>query len=192
MLQLRRKKIARAANGWQAALLAGAIAAAMPHQRAAAASLTWDPLSTPATGSDGSGAWNNGSGIWSNGTADVSWNSSSLATAVFGAGGSGNLQTVTLGTNISAGGLSFNPGPAYVLTGNALTLGGGSAINVNNSITIASDVYTSSADLQVNVSSAVGSSLTVTGSIYGSYGIFKSGPGAVTLEGPSDAFSGNV
>ena len=154
MLQLRRKRIARTANGWQAALLAAAIAGTLPHQRATAASLTWDPLSTPATGSDGSGAWNNGSGIWSNGTADVNWNNSSLATAIFGAGGSGNPQTVTLGTNISAAGLSFNPGPAYVLTGNPITLGGGSAINVNNSITIASDLYTSSSDLQVNISGA--------------------------------------
>ncbi|MHB1768980.1 MAG: beta strand repeat-containing protein, partial [Phycisphaerae bacterium] len=78
-----------------------------------AATLTWDSSGTsPVSPVDGPGTWSTSATNWSNGTTDSAWNNSadSGATASFGsyALGTSGTYTVTLGSNITAGGLVSN------------------------------------------------------------------------------------
>jgi fibronectin-binding autotransporter adhesin len=128
--------------------------------------LTWDPLMT-GTGSDGSGTWTDGSASgpanWSNGTADTVWTSANPDSAIFGVGGTGTA-TVTLGSPITVGDITFNAGPTYNISGtgsNTLTL------STNSTIT-------------TNVNAVIGATL-VDGS--SPSGLTKAGSGTLTLTG---------
>ncbi|MDZ7620259.1 MAG: hypothetical protein U1E05_24930, partial [Patescibacteria group bacterium] len=81
---------------------------ALPPAAIPAATYTWD-ADTGATGAqDGSGDWNMANTNWWDGLAgaNVSWDSSLLDWAVFGAGGTGSY-TVTLATGIAANRVTF-------------------------------------------------------------------------------------
>jgi fibronectin-binding autotransporter adhesin len=103
--------------------------------RAARADLTWDSSgSNPSAPVDGSGTWNTSSPNWSDGATDHAWNNANNDNAVFG-GASGTPGTVTLGTDITAGGLTFNKN--YTINGtNTLTLSGSPTIHINAAATI--------------------------------------------------------
>jgi autotransporter-associated beta strand protein len=120
--------------------------------------LYWDPGHTGGTGSGGAGTWDTSSLNWFNGTADVPWNNANGDSAVF----AGSAGTVTLGTGITAGGLTFNS-DGYTVTGNTLSLVGSPA-----SLSVVSGV---NATISANTS---GGSVTKTGS------------GTLTLSGSGD------
>ena len=104
-----------------------AIAATMALAVSARATvLDWDPAGNQSN-SGGPGAWDLTSSFWHNGAAvaDQVWVNANLDTAQFG--GTGGI--VTLSTGISAGGLNFNV-DGMTVTGNTLTLGGATAVNV--------------------------------------------------------------
>ncbi len=90
----------------------------------------------------GNGTWDTTLTNWSatgaNGTFTLQWSNASNDTAVFGS----TAGTVTLGTPITAGGLTFNT-TGYVVTGSTLTLAGASAPIISVSAgtsTISSDI----------------------------------------------------
>src|SRR5215207_4459565 len=115
--QLQRR--ARFARG--CAILATSIAVTT---LARAALLTWDSDATFANGiTDGSGTWDTTLANWNNGSADVPWQNANNDIAVFGNGltGGTTAATVTLGTAITAGGLTFNTSSLasnYTIAGN--------------------------------------------------------------------------
>jgi autotransporter-associated beta strand protein len=115
-----------------------------------AATLTWDSSGTsPASPVDGPGTWSTTAANWSNGTVDSAWNNSadSGATASFGSyalGAPSGTFTVTLGSNITAGGLVSNAtykNSGYKIVGSGgygLTLTGPS-VAVNSPLTISAN-----------------------------------------------------
>ena len=88
--------------------------------------------------SDGGGTWDTISSNWWNGTASVPWNNAANDVATFG-NINGAAGTVTLGTGITVGGITFNLATAgsYTIAGDTLTLGGATTpitANVNGTI----------------------------------------------------------
>jgi autotransporter-associated beta strand protein len=99
---------------------------------AGAATLTWDVTSGDGSAlTDGAGNWTNGAGNWNDGVGDVNWNNANPDSAIFGAGSPGGPFTVTLGGPITTGGIAFNAGNTYTITGNTLTLSGTPTISVD-------------------------------------------------------------
>ena len=134
-----------------------------------AQSLVWDSSGTsPATPVDGPGTWDTTGTNWSNGVTDVAWNNALNTTAVFG-NGNGAAGTVSLGTGITAGGLTFNaPGSgSYTISGGTLTLAGATPL------------------LTANVDAAISSVIA------GSNGFTKTGAGTLTLSG-SNTYGGST
>ncbi len=115
-----------------------------------AATLTWDSSgSSPTAPVDGAGTWNTTGINWSNGTTDSVWNNTADSSyiASFGSyvpGSANNAGTVTLGSNITAGGLLANAayaGTTYTIAGSGsygLTLTGPSVV-VNASLTLSAN-----------------------------------------------------
>ena len=89
---------------------------------AGAASKYWDP-SISGGPSDGTGTWNAALTNWWSGTADVVWAANDIAIIGTAAGTAG---TITLGSPITCGGLTFNTTATgnYTITGNTLTFSG--------------------------------------------------------------------
>jgi fibronectin-binding autotransporter adhesin len=104
-----------------------------------AASLTWDVTAGDAgVVTDGSGNWSEGGGSWNAGSGDATWSNATPDSATIGGGTLGAAGTITLTTNIVAGGLTFNTpngGGSYTVTGSALTLGG-AGVTVNASASL--------------------------------------------------------
>ena len=133
---------------------------------AAPVPLTWDSSGTnPGAPVDGSGTWNTTSTNWSNGTSDAAWNNTSDSgdPVSFGSN-NGTAGTVTLGANIQAGGLTFNPATSgnYTIAGsgsNTLELTGPSIV-VNTSATLAANT---TFDKGLNLTGAPGMQLSLTG-----------------------------
>lgn len=72
---------------------------------------TWDADANPANGAtDGSGTWDLSGMNWFNSGTDIAWTNSSADIANFGQGAGGAGGTVTLGTTLGAGGISFTGG----------------------------------------------------------------------------------
>ena len=144
-----------------------------------AANIYWDNDATASgdnsltgAGLGGTGTWDTTSSKWWNLTSDNTWNNANNDTAVFW----GTAGTVTLGTGITVGGLTFDT-TAYTLTGNTLTFGAATnTITLNNiaAATIASTIAGSNA-------------LVVSGGIYG--GLTA---GTVTLSGAGSSFTGTT
>ena len=88
------------------------------------------------------------------------WNNPNNDTAVFG----GTAGTITLGTDITVGGLTFTA--AYTLTGGTVTFGAPGTISNSANVTIAS-------------------------ALAGAEPITKSGAGTLTLLGANNNFSGD-
>jgi autotransporter-associated beta strand protein len=157
---------------------------AVAGQSAMGATLTWDPSSHPATGSDASGNWNTATTNWSNGSSDVAWINGSIAG--FGAGGSGT-PTVTLTANMNVSGLTFNaPGPGYQLSGFTLNFASGSVVKCQYAATINSNM-SMGGPLTFNTSAA----LTVNGTLSGANGFTTIGNGSLILNG-DNTFTGNI
>jgi len=131
---------------------------------AVAATLTW--------WSGGSGGAAGGAGTWdttglqwtADGSAWSAWSNAATDTAVLGGASAG---TVTLGTGITAGGITFAT-TGYTVSGNTLTLAGGTA-------TI----------------DAAATSATIGSAIAGSALLTKIGSGTLTLTG-NNSYSGNT
>ena len=84
-----------------------------------AATLTWDTASGDGVViADGTGTWSDAAGNWNNAGADVKWANATPDNAIFGGGTLGTFGTVTLGSAITAGSLTFhtpNGGGAYTI-----------------------------------------------------------------------------
>ena len=109
----------------------------------AASNLTWDQGGlTPATPNAASGPWNLSSLYWSNGTTDVAWINANNDTASFGSAAA--AYTVTLGDNVTVGGLtSANTNVVTIAsgTGTTITLAGATpTISGSGSITFGNGV----------------------------------------------------
>jgi autotransporter-associated beta strand protein len=128
------------------------------EDRTLLSTLYWDPGHTGGTGSGGNGAWDTSSLNWFNGTADVAWNNANGDSAVF----AGSAGTVTLGTGITAGGLTFDS-DGYTVTGNTLSLVGSPA----------------------SLSVVPGASATIAANTSGG-SVTKTGSGTLTLSGSGD------
>ena len=131
--------------------------------RSTAATLYWDGATVTGNGvsGGGNGAWTSGGSGWDNG-ASATWNNAANDTAVFG----GTAGTVTLGSGVTAGGLTFDTA-GYVVTGNTLTLAGATpTITANQNATISSIVA-------------------------GTAGFTKAGAGTLTLSG-NNTYTGPV
>ncbi len=92
---------------------------------AGAGSRSWNASGVGASPTDGSGAWNTTvtNTNWLNGSTPVVWVNANNDVAVIGAGGTAG--TITLGSPITCGGLTFNATSGnYTITGNTLTFSG--------------------------------------------------------------------
>ena len=119
---------------------------------------------------DGDGASQGGAGTWdttilnwdAGASPHVAWANANNDTAVF----AGTAGTVTLGTDITVGGLIFNDVSGYTITGSTLTFGAAGSIEANADATISSVIA-------------------------GSEAIAKTGAGTLTLSG-ANTFTGGV
>ena len=98
-----------------------------------AVTLYWDGNDTTANADGGAGTWDTSANNWDNAAvagAATAWNNSNNDTAVFGS----TLGTVTLGTGITTGGITFNTTGYNITTGaNTLTFGAANnSISLNN------------------------------------------------------------
>ncbi|MDA8377205.1 MAG: PEP-CTERM sorting domain-containing protein [Planctomycetia bacterium] len=151
-----------------------------------AATLTWDSSgSSPTAPVDGTGTWNTTDTNWTNGTTDAAWNntSDSSYTAVFGAN-NGTAGTVTLGSNITAGGLTFNPATSsnYTIAGSGsygLTLTGSSVV-VNTNATLAANTTFQQG---LNLTGRAGVQLTISGTNTNTVGTTVGGGGSALGSG---------
>ena len=135
-----------------------------------ASTLTWDVTSGDGSATtDGAGSWTTGAGNWNDGVTDATWNNATPDSAVFGSNNPAGSYAVSLGGPITTGGLTFNAGTTYTVTGNTLTLSGTPTISVASSTT-------------ANI-----------GSILGGTGFNKTGTGTLVLNGASvNTYSGSV
>ncbi|MHA6644790.1 beta strand repeat-containing protein [Mesorhizobium sp. A623] len=136
---------------------------------AAAADRYWDPNATT-PGYGGAGAWDLTAQTWSPSDDGVSgpytaWGNSASDNAIFG----GTAGTVTLGSPITAGGLTFNLG-GYTLSGGVLTLGG-----------VTPTISTIGSNTGVIINSVIA----------GSSGLTKAGAGVLSLYG-INTFTGDI
>ena len=125
-------------------------AAALTSSLAKGAPYYWDPTATGGVSGGGAGTWNTAS--WWTGAADAAWSDGNDAYFDGGAGGA-----VSLSGPVSAGNLIFSTS-GYNISGNTLTLTGGS--------------------IAMNASSG-----TIGSVLAGTAGLFPSGTGTLTLNG---------
>ena len=142
-------------------------------QPLAAATLYWDNdalsgnnIPGTSSGLGGAGTWDTSSSKWWNLTSDTTWTNGTDTAAFWGTAG-----TVTLGTGITVGGLTFNT-TGYVIAGNTLTLGGSTNVITLNNVAAAS----------ITSILAGTSGFTLGGGIYGGQTA-----GTLTLQGNNGA-----
>ena len=166
--------------------VAAVLLAGSPTARAA--TLTWDPLGTL---SDSGGTWTTSTGTtnWYNGTADTYWTNGGTV-AVFGWGSGGTAAyTVTLGSNITASGITFSNQNYTIAPGNSygLTISSASGITTNASANINSNVT-----LGYNGetwTTAANQTLTVGGTISGTgQWLYAAGAGTLAANGPINTY----
>lgn len=124
------------------------VAAAGVSSLASAATVTWDPGLSGL--SDGSGTWSIATANWWNGNApDALWSTSGTDTAVFGNGNAGTYPVTVSGT-VGVGGITFNPGTNYNISGGTIALDGASApfITMNATSGTIGSILAGSAGLQ--------------------------------------------
>ena len=158
----------------QKTLVALAVGATFAASGAAmATTLTWDSSgNSPTAPVDGAGTWNTTGTNWSNNTTDVAWNNTSDSgyIASFGSYSTSNpVGTVTLGSDITAGGLVSNAAYAgnYTITGSGsygLTLTGSSVV-ANASFTLSANTT-----FQQGLDLTGGQTLTLSGTNTNSVG----------------------
>ena len=112
------------------------VSALIGAHTAGAADVTWDTAAGDSGATGGDGTWNLTLSKWTTdaGVSNRNWVNANHDTAVFGL----SLGTVTLGTGISVGGLTFDD--AYTLAGSTLTFGASGAITANADAEIASGI----------------------------------------------------
>lgn len=152
-------------------VLAGSLLLAISST--SAATVTWDTAPGtvgPGNGSvtGGAGTWNTSNGNWTvdGGANNIAWVNGNNDTAVFG----GTAGTVTLGANVTVGGLTFNTNSYTIAPGSGpfgITFGTTSTVNVSTGVS--------------SVSAAISGS-----------GIVKSGAGTLTLSGSNSFGSGTL
>jgi autotransporter-associated beta strand protein len=154
--------------------------------------LTWDSSAGGGAPQDGGGVWAdessaNGATNWYNGVADSFWTNGNPDLAVFGAN-SGAAGTVTLGSAVTAAGITFaTPGSGtYTIAGGGYTLTLNGNIAANTSAAISAPV---TLGLPATFSAASGQTLAVSGLLSGAGGnnLTVIGPGAVNLTGQNNA-----
>ena len=107
------------------------LAALMAAPALAQSAVSWSATAPATTGTaGGTGTWNTSGLNWWTGAAAATWNNAANNTAVF----AGTSGTVTLGGDITAGGLSFSTTNYLLSVGsNTLTLGGATnTLSLNN------------------------------------------------------------
>ena len=160
------------ATNVQKSLVALAVGAMFTASGAAmAATLTWDSSgSSPTAPVDGAGTWNTTGTNWSNGTTDAAWNNTADSSyiASFGSyvvGSANDAGTVTLGSNITAGGLVANA--AYAGTTYTIASSGSYGLTLTGSsvVTNASFSLTANTTFQqgLNLTGAAGTQLSLSG-----------------------------
>ncbi len=161
---------------FQRVSVAAAIAATVVSGTPAfAANLTWDNSGSATVGTDGAGVWNNlGNTNWVTGGVNQQWDNTLIDNAIFGSGGAGGL--VTLGSNITAGTLTFNAtsGGTYTIsptTAEILTINGG--IFANETAAITANITLGGSQ---SWTTAIGKTLTVGGNV-------TNGANLLTLDG---------
>ncbi|MCU0797641.1 MAG: hypothetical protein MUF31_17100, partial [Akkermansiaceae bacterium] len=142
-----------------------------------AATLNWDTSGGDgATITGGGGTWDTSNTNWNNGTGNISWVNANRDLAVF----SGTVGTVTLGSNITASGITFSSGYTIAGGGNTLTLDNGASaavITKNASGTISANLASSGV-----VTITGGSNLSLSGNNTGLTGtVNMGGSNTVTL-----------
>ena len=159
-----------------------------------AATLVWDI--GPGDGAvitDGAGTWSDGTGNWNDGATDANWNNATPDDAVFGGGTLGAFGTVTLGSAITAGSLTFGTpfgGGAYTLDTDTFALTLNSGITANEDATIQSGAGGSiifGADNTLDVAGA--KTLAVNSIVDGAFALIKTGAGTLVL-GATNTYSG--
>jgi fibronectin-binding autotransporter adhesin len=172
MSVVRSCELRRQSNRKMGVLLAAAAAAAgtalllQSSPPAQAASLSWDPAISGGASLGGSGTWDTTTANWFSGT-DVAWPNSGTDEAIFGGTTAG---TVTPGTALNVGTVTFNTDGYTIATGNTLTLGGATpTVNV--------------------VAGPLGA--TVNAVLAGTTGLTLAGPGTLTLGG-TNTFTGGL
>ena len=157
---------------------AAAMVVSLLASPARASTYTWDASGSSGTPSfDGSGTWSTTNANWWGNGADNDWTTAS-DTAVFGSGGSGPY-TVTVPTSVSVGGIMFNPGSLYNISGGTIALYATTgAIAMNASAGTIGSVITGTAGL----------TMTGTGTLYlTGYNTYT---GTTTLSSTSSSSSG--
>ena len=133
------------------------VTAACLSSSASAAVVTWDAGAGTGLG-DGAGTWSIATANWWNGTSsDVAWSSSGTDTAVFGNGGPGPY-IVTVSNSVGVGGITFNSGSLYNISGGSIAL------------SAATPTFTMNA-----------TSGTISSILTGSSGLITAGSGLLTL-----------
>ncbi len=141
---------------------------------APAADLFWDGADTGADAQGGTGTWLNGTtSNWdtlATGGADSVWTNANNDTAVFG----GTAGTVTLGSDVTVGGLDFaannyiiDPGTGTTVTfGNAGVINNGGAANIKAIIAGSSTITkTGNGTLDLNGANTFTGNLTISGGV---------------------------
>ncbi len=152
--------------------------------QADAATYTWDANGAASGVTDGAGIWNTTAGntVWWDGLANSVWSNAPVNDAIFGSS-NGAAGTVTVGSAITVGNLTFNPASSgnYILqgaangTGDTITLSGPApTITTNASATIAARVTSTNGFVKEGLGT-----LTLRGSTAGS--TLNVIPGTVTV-----------
>ncbi|WP_395736451.1 autotransporter-associated beta strand repeat-containing protein [Prosthecobacter sp.] len=116
-----------------------------------AAVLTWDiTQGDGATITGGTGIWTDASGNWNNGVTDVNWSNATPDSAIFG----GTAGTITLGSPITVGNMTFNA--------NYTIAGGGNNLTLSNTTILLNTNATISAVLDGTTGLSIGGSGTLT------------------------------
>ena len=162
------------------AVAAAVVAVGMSGQ---AATLNWDPGTTPATPSGGNGNWDLATQDWSNTVVDRLWSDTSAAGSDFAVFG-GTSGTVNLSAVLSAAGITFNTS-GYAISGTGtLTLGTG-GITANGSASITSNLTLASGGESWSV--ANGQTLTVNPATFA-----RSAGATVVIQGTAGGAPGTV
>ena len=184
--------------------LASALVALLVTSSLHAATYFWDGGTTD-PGVDGDGASNGSSGTWS--TAIANWDngaaphivwSGTTDTAYFGGTGT-TAGTVTIGTDVTVGGITFDAlSPGYSFTGagtlRTITLGQDAAINAGGSgnfFTSNADVNWANGGFTMTVTAGNLATSQVGGVISGTGGLIVGGAGTFQLTG-ANTYSGTT
>ena len=154
--------------------------------------LTWDSNPAVPGAQDGAGVWNPSASNWWNGLVNVAWPATPPITSMIGAAG-GSAGTITLGTNLTVGNLTFSPASSgdYTIAGGeyALALTGTPVISVSNNLspTISAPVA------GTGFSTTGGGTLSLSGAnTYAGTATVQGGTLVLSGNNPSTAAGGSV